>query len=160
MSKVFAVIDGQVFISQAVVEQAAQAIRKVVVMDCGTGELKLAEMPVVLGDEVLLEQLRKAAEEGARAGYKTALEDFRQVERREARVISEMSARAKADEALATYVMTLGRMAGDDAARDGKLFAAGIGNGLADEKPADSLWSIKIGVTPGGTFYCAGIGPA
>lgn len=159
MSKVFAVIDGQVFISQAVVEQAAQAVRKIVVMDCATGELKLAEMPVALGDEVLLEQLRQAAEKGARAGYQTALEDFRQDARRRSQLISEISASAKADEAIATYVMTLGRMAGD-AAGDGKLFAAGIGTGLTDDKPADSLWSIKIGVTPGGTFYCAGIGPA
>lgn len=133
MNKIFAVIGGQVFISQAVVEQAASAISKAVVMDCGTGELKFAEKPAALGDELLLKQLRQAAENVDRA---------------------------KADEAIATYVMTLGRMVGDDAAGDGKLLAVGIGAGVADDKPADSLWSIKIGVTPSGTFYCAGIGPA
>lgn len=133
MNKIFAVIGGQVFISQAVVEQAASAISKAVVMDCGTGELKFAEKPAALGDEFLLEQLRQAAENVDRA---------------------------KADEAIATYVMTLGRMVGDDAAGDGKLLAVGIGAGVADDKPTDSIWSIKIGVTPGGTFYCAGIGPA
>ena len=160
MKKVFAVIGGQVFISQAVVEQAALAISKVVVMDCGTGELKFAERPVSLGDEVLLEQLRQAAEKGARAGYQTALEDFKQGKQRIAQVISEMSARTKADEALATYVITLGRMAGDDAVEAGKLFAADIGAGVVEEKPVDKIWSIKVGLTPGGTFYCAGIGPA
>lgn len=115
MNKVFAVIGGQVFISQAVVEQAANAISKAVVMDCGTGELKLVDAPpsdvaewlekitsqltmsplgaqlradVEEGPEIadpgLLELIRKAAEEGAKAGYRTALEDLKQGEDRSA----------------------------------------------------------------------------
>lgn len=147
MNKVFAVIGGQVFISQAVVEQAALAISKVVVMDCSTGELKFAEKPVALGDEVLLEQLRQAAENGARAAYQTALEDFKQDEERKAQLISEMSARAKADEALATYVMTLGRMTGDDPA-----------DAASGPSAEGSRWQIKIAATPEGMLYAAGIG--
>ncbi|WP_145155569.1 hypothetical protein [Pseudomonas oryzihabitans] len=181
MNKVFAVIGGQVFISQSVVEQAAQAIRKAVVMDCGTGELKFAEVPAddanewlekiagqllqsQLGaelradiekvpapvDQGLLDQIREAAAKGAREGYLAVVEDLNKPE----------AYKAKADEGLANYVKDLGRMAGDDTGGDGKLFASDIGTGVAEEKPADTLWIIKVGVTPGGTFYCAGIGPA
>jgi len=196
MSKVFAVIGGQVFISQAVVEQAANAISKAVVMDCGTGELKLVDAPPSdvaewlekitsqltvsplgaqliseveklpeIADPGLLEQIRKAAEEGAKGGYRAALEDLKQSEECKAQVISEISVRANSDNKLSQHIGILTSSIAKHHA-DSELTARVMHESsarsdqtaMSNEQQAQQCPAVKIGQTEDGMRYLSGIG--
>ncbi len=131
MKKVFAVIDGQICIHQDLIEQAGRVIGGAVVMDPDTGELMIVESLADNAEEKLLEKIRKAAQEGDKAGYQDALESIRKA-----------------------------LPSGRTQVESGKFTSAGIGAGVEFDLPDDALWNLKIGVSPQGILYCAGIGPA